>query len=277
MTHSTNRAMNGLMSLSVLSSTPVAIGNGQSPPCIASAALPPLTGQQQNAPVPSGPGGTIDPQRLELYYKTVDYLTAQAAAADTKALAVLTIEAGLVAALVVAVPLVAPHFPTLHGGRVLPPALTVVLPIAWIVLALAAIWLVVAFCLCAFGVWVSMAGVLAWDSIDPPPFRKRLLLTVLRSGELTPLLRRDRRSTSPGATPTAGLPFDAAALAEAAATAEMAHLDIAATLLTHIQAAAFVAEGKARALRSGLLSFLSQAVWLILLSACWYALLVLAH
>ncbi len=277
MTRSDDHATNDLTGLSVPSSTPVTLVNGPNPPHSVSAALPPSPGEQQNVPAPPVAGEAIDPQRLELYYKTVDYLTAQSAAADSKALAVLTVEAGLLAALAIAVPLLAPHFPVLHDGRGLPPALTVVLSISWTVLVLASLWLVVVFCLCTFGVWVSMAGVLAWDSIDPPPFRKRLLLTVLRSGELTPLLRRDRLNASPGATPTAGLPFDAAALTEAAATAEMAHLDIPATLLTHIQAAAFVAEGKARALRSGLLSFLSQAVWLVLLSACWYALLVLAH
>jgi len=277
MTRTDDHVTNALTSLFAQSPRSTAPGNGQTPPRIASAALSPPTGQRQNASAPSDPDGTIDPQRLELYYKTIDYLTAQAAAADNKALAVLTIEAGLVAALAVVVPLVAPHFPTLHGSRVLPPALTSILSIAWIVFALAAIWLVVAFCLCAFGVWMSMASVLAWDAIDPPPFRKRRLLTVLRSGELTPLLRQDRRSASPRPTPTAALPFDATALTEATGTVGMASLDIAVALLAHIQAAATVAEGKARALRSGLLSFLSQVVWLGLLSACWYVLLVLAH
>jgi len=276
MTRNGNHAMNGLTSLSHPSSTPVTLGSGQNLSPTATTP-PPVIGGQVSAPAPHSTGASIDPQRLELYYKTCDYLTAQAATADSKALAVLTVEAGLLAALAVAVPLLAPHFPTPHYGHDVSPTLALVGVIVWSVLTLAAIWLVVVVCLCAFRVWVSMAHVLAWDSIDPPPFRKRTLLTVLISGELTPLLRRNQHGTSPRATPTAGLPFDAAALKEAAAAAEMTHLDIAVTLLAHIQAAAAVADGKAGELRSGLLSFLSQAVWFSLLAACWYLLLTLAH
>ncbi len=113
-----------------------------------------------------------------------------------------------------------------------------------------------------------MALVLARDTIAPPPFRARNLVTALRTADLTPLLRGHGRCNGSAATPQLDLPFDAAALMDATASAKLAHLDIGSALLAHTQAMAVIVNGKVKALQYGLLSFVSQAAWLFCLTVC---------
>ncbi len=83
-----------------------------------------------------------DAPRIDLYYKTIDSLTMQATEADSKALAVLTIEAALIAALAVAVPLLVPHpfhLPIVHFSTGEADILIVLSLLLWSVLGLALI------------------------------------------------------------------------------------------------------------------------------------------
>jgi len=240
------------------------------------------------APGPSLPSQPIpDAEHIQLYYKTRDDFKEQSAAADTRALTILTIEGALVAALIAAALIITWlfAFPTgthdifskwvpSFSGRAALADFPIVAHVFVGLFALAS--LIVA------GIWFLMSTVMVYGSMydvlksdfqfqaPPVSFWKQLRLIVfMRQSHFLPQPTPEKDRSS------AGLPFSPYALlsAQQDLSKKMAVLDVPEALIADIKAKAAIVQDKRLALQQGMRAFAIQLFALFILVLA----LVLGH
>lgn len=216
--------------------------------------------------IPVVPPPSHDPEHIELYYKVRDDLKEQIAAADTRAIATLTLELAFVAGATTLIPLIVAHLSVRTRHRSAPPPafppllwLEIAIDVLfWAGLLLAVLWLAMS----TLSIWLTMTDVLRAEFREPP-MSKRKLLAILTGGAFeqkalqgAPAL--DRNGTR--------LPFSPYALASTHnLLGEMRALDISDALVEDIKTKAAIAQDKRLRIQEGTRSFTIQVGTLLIL------------
>ncbi len=217
---------------------------------------------QTPAVVPPSP----DPARLEFYYKVRDDLKEQIATADTRAIAILTIELAIVAGIATVAPLIVSHYPPLAlqraAARPVPAVLSVLQTVESIVLIVVIIGAILWFTLATLSIWLSMAEVLRAE-FTVPTSPKGLLRFIVTSASSS------GKGVEAGAALDrygAHLPFSPYALAtEQDLLAAMNALDIPTVVIEDIKVKGAIAREKRFYIQKGMRNFAIQVMVLLFL------------
>lgn len=217
---------------------------------------------QTPAVVPPSP----DPARLEFYYKVRDDLKEQIATADTRAIAILTIELAIVAGIATAAPLIVSHYPPpAHhrvAARTVSAFLSVLQTVEGIVFIVAILGAILGITIATLSIWLSMVEVLRAEFAVPrsPKGLLRFIVTGASSSG---------KGVEAGAALDrygAHLPFSPYALAtEQDLLAAMNALDIPTVVIEDIKVKGAIAREKRFYIQKGMRNFAMQVVLLLVL------------
>ncbi len=209
----------------------------------------------------------IDAERLDMFYKARDDYKAQIAAADARAMSLLTFAPALIGASAITTPIILtqlPISPAKHPD--VPPVFQIVANLAYILILVITVLIALAAFVSFIKMVLAAIETLTLEHIDPPKrFTWRIIWRAITTLSLTPIFRDQN---SKGIYGEVGLPFSATSCDSPTFTQDMQTLDIAEAILNDIHAKAAVASAKTTAITKTMLALASQIFALLLFLGC---------